>query len=150
MKWKVFLVLLVVVFQAEAKDPVAVGEGRYMLTHKGKTIFSSADKIVADLMGQAHKFCQRTTGHEANLLESSGQEAQVGRAGGALGTQPAQGAVGTIYFSCGPATGSGQTAGDRGDIYESLARLKGLLDSGAISQSEFDAEKEKLLQSKGH
>lgn len=148
MKLALFLVLLAVAFQAEAKDPVAVGGGKYMLTHKGKTIFSSSDKIVADLMTQAHQFCQRTAGHEANLLESSGQEAQVGRAGGALGARPAQGAVGTIYFSCGSDAITAQASGDRGDVYENLARLKGLLDSGAINQAEFDAEKQKLLQTK--
>ena len=32
------------------------------------------------------------------------------------------------------------------DSMEQLAKLKGLLDSGALTQAEFDAEKQKILQ----
>ncbi|MCF7752145.1 SHOCT domain-containing protein [Bacillus subtilis subsp. subtilis] len=54
----------------------------------------------------------------------------------------ATGATGTIYFRCGNAP---SVPASRQTRYEELAALKALLDSGALTKEEFDAEKAKLL-----
>lgn len=116
-----------------------------MLSDQNFTIFGSPEKIVAKLMKQAGEFCQAKSGKEAVLLQSDGSEAVPGTINnsGRL-KQAARGATGTIYFQCGapePVT----SVSDGAATYENIAKLKALLDSGAITQAEYDAEKKKLL-----
>ena len=139
------VVMLLMVGAAHAKEPTLLGQGQYMLTDQNFTIFGSTDKIVAKLTKQAHEFCQSKSGKEAFLLDSDGAEAVPGTINNSGRLQrAAQGATGTIYFQCG-APEPVVAATPRPDIYAELPKLKALLDSGAITQDEYDAQKKKLL-----
>lgn len=145
MKYMTAALLLLVSSVSVAKEPTPVGEGKFMLSDQSMTIFGSTDKIVAKLMKQAQEFCQTTSGEEAVLLQSDGTEAVPGTINdsGRL-HQAARGATGTIYFQCG-APGHVVSQSDRSTALDNLAKLKVLLDSGAITQDEYDAEKKKIL-----
>jgi hypothetical protein len=145
MKYVCLAALLLVSSAGFAKDPTQIGGDKYMLAEQNFTIFGSSDRIVAKLMRQAIEFCHAKNGKEAILLQSDGAEAVPGTINnsGQL-RQAAQGATGTIYFQCG-ASEPAASASSSAAMYENLAKLKALLDSGAITQSEYDAEKKKLL-----
>lgn len=144
MRVAALFVLLTACSVAQAKEPTALGQGQYMLTDQNFTIFGSTDKLVAKLTKQAHEFCQRKTGQEAYLLGSDGTEAVPGQINNSGRLQrAAQGATGTIYFRCDQPEANAAVA--KRDIYTELPKLKALLDSGAITQEEYDAQKEKLL-----
>jgi hypothetical protein len=145
MKYVCLAALLLASSVGFAKEPTQIGGGRYMLAEQNLTIFGSSDKIVAKLMRQATEFCHARNGKEAILLQSDGAEAVPGTINnsGQL-RQAARGATGTIYFQCG-ASESVVSASNSAATYENLEKLKALLDSGAITQAEFDAEKKKLL-----
>jgi Short C-terminal domain len=138
-------VMLPMVGTVYAKEPVLLGQGKYMLTDQNFTIFGSTGKIVAKLSKQAHEFCQSKHGKEAFLLDSDGSEAVPGTINNSGRLQrAAQGATGTIYFQCGAPEPVAATE-PKTDIYTELPKLKALLDSGAITQEEYDAQKKKLL-----
>jgi hypothetical protein len=145
MKYVAVAALLLMPGVAVAKEPTQIGGGKYMLSDQNFTIFGSSDKIVAKLMKQAEEFCQGQSGKEAFMLESDGAEAIPGTINnsGRL-QQAARGATGTVYFQCGaPEQVTSSSASSA--TYENLSKLKALLDSGAITQAEYDAEKQKLL-----
>lgn len=137
--------LLLVSYSSYAKEPTSLGQGRYMLTDQNFTIFGSPEKIVAKLTRQAHEFCKSQTGNEAYLLGADGSEAVPGEVNnsGVL-KRGAQGATGTIHFRC-EMPGKASSSPKR-DIYTELPKLKALLDSGAITQAEYDDQKRKLLE----
>lgn len=137
------LALLFFAGTATAKEPVSIGEGQYMLSEQNFTIFGSTDKIVVKLMKRANEYCAASTGKQAVLSRSSGTESEPGvfNENGGL-RRGATGATGTIYFRCGEGS---DRSGSRQKRYEELAALKALLDSGALTNEEFDAEKAKLL-----
>lgn len=146
MRASALFILLVASSVAHAKDePTALGQGQYMLTDQNFTIFGNTDKIVAKLTKQAHEFCQKKTGQEAYLLSSDGAEAVPGQINNSGRLQrAAQGATGTIYFRCEQPEAKAEPIA-KPDIYTELPKLKALLDSGAITQEEYDMQKKKLL-----
>lgn len=114
-----------------ASEPVPVGEGRYMLSARSHTPWATTSKIVAELMEEAQAFCKEQGGKDAVLVSTGGEEGIIGRA-----------ATGSIQFRCGSDESNRQAAIDNLDV---LAKLKSLLDSGAITQEEFNTQKKKLL-----
>jgi len=140
MKAALFVVLVGATFTAAASDPTPVGEGRYMLSDRALTVFGSTEKIVAKLMKQAQEFCKTQNGQEAVLLESGGDGMQPGEFNGnGQLRRAARGATGSVTFRC----GSEQPPTD--SKLDALAKLKALLDSGALTAEEYDAQKKKLL-----
>lgn len=127
---------------AESTEPTPIGQGQYMLAHKNFTVFGSSDKIIVKLMEQAQEFCRSKEGKEAVLLQTGGDDAEPAQFRNGQLQRPAKGASGTIYFQCGaPET----DATKQTDKYDALAKLKSLLDSGAITKEEFEAQKKKIL-----
>lgn len=140
-------ILCSTVVVAADRDPTSIGGGRYMLSGKSATIFGTSGKIIENLAAQANAYCRRTVGVDANLLDSSGTESVPGEANsnGSL-KRPGKGATGTITFRCGaPATETSPPDASADDVYTQIGKLKALLDSGALTQDEFDSEKKKLL-----
>jgi len=123
--------LFLIPLLAFASEPVSVGEGRYMLSARSHTPWATTSKIVAELMEDAQAFCQEQGGKDAVLVSTGGEEGIIGRA-----------ATGSIQFRCGSGESNKQATIDNLDV---LAKLKSLLDSGAITQDEFDTQKRKLL-----
>jgi hypothetical protein len=115
-----------------------------MLNGKSATIFGTSGKIIENLVVQANAFCRRTAGVDAELLDTTGSESVPGEANsnGSL-KRPGKGASGTITFRCG--TPPAEPVPSTDDAYTQIGKLKALLDSGAITQEEYDAEKKKLL-----
>lgn len=132
MKRFVCAALLMLSFSALADEPTPIGEGKYMLGGRARTFFGTTAKIVANLMEDANEFCQDKFGKEAVLISSRGEEARMG-----VGASP----TGSIEFRCGQSEESKSTS----DNLDTLIKLKTLLDSGGITQEEYDAQKKKLL-----
>src|SRR5690606_1760779 len=93
MKKVICVALLMFAFAAEAKEPTAIGDGKYMLRGRAMTLFTTSAKIVENLMEDAEEFCQEEFGQEAVLTSSRGEEAKMG-----FGGNP----TGSIEFRCGP------------------------------------------------
>lgn len=145
MKAPFAIALLLVSGVSYAKSPTSIGKGQYMLSDQNITIFGSTDKIVVKLMKQAEEFCQKKDGKEAVMLESGGESAVPGQFSTNGGNQRyAKGATGTVYFQCGESETPVESAGST-DNCEKLSKLKALLDSGALTQDEYDTEKRKIL-----
>ena len=124
---------------ALAKDPqaVPVGKGVYMMTDRNFTIFGSSDGIIAKLMTKANSFCQKSSGVEAELVDSGGSEAVPGTINNSgMLRRPAQGATGTIYFRCGSAPAPESTASQTSlpdSYYERVESLRSKVMAGEIT-----------------
>lgn len=100
-----------------------------MLSDHHVTIFGSSGTLIADLMGQAQGFCKTKTGEEAVLIRSDSSDVKPASA--------------TVYFQCGSA--AAPTVSTQSDKYDALAKLKALLDSGALTQDEYAKQKKLIL-----
>ena len=134
MKKVVVVALALFVSTAEARDPVSIGDGQYMLRGRAKTLFTTSAKIVENLMADAEAFCQEHFGKEAVLTSSRGEEAKIG-----FGGNP----TGSIEFRCGPRE---VTQPSISSDLDELLKLKTLLDSGGITQEEYDELKRRILE----
>lgn len=132
MKKFVCAALLIFAFSATAAEPTPIGEGKYMLRGRAHTMFGTTAKIIENLMEDANEFCQDKVGKEAVLTSSRGEEARMG-----FGGNP----TGSIEFRCGQTEEQSSTS----ENLDTLMKLKTLLDSGAITQEEYDAQKKKLI-----
>ena len=110
------------------------GEPAYRVFQQGATGFVSIQSVREDAEQRATAFCDRKGKVMESLTETTATPPYI------LGNFPRV----EIVFDCIDKPGSPTpVAGD--DKYAKLAKLKQLLDSGAITQAEFDKEKAKVL-----
>jgi len=95
-------------------------------------MFGTTAKIIENLMEEANEFCQEKFSKQAVLTSSRGEEARMG-----FGGNP----TGSIEFRC----GQSEKPSSASENLDTLMKLKSLLDSGAITQEEYDVQKKKLL-----
>jgi hypothetical protein len=105
----------------------------------GKTGFVSSSSLQKKAYEEAAAFCSE----KALVMETISMDAQASRPFGGFPEA-------TLRFRCvSHGSASSQTvatpAASTDDKFAQLERLKRLLDSGALTQSEFDREKTKLL-----
>ena len=112
----------------------APGNPTYRVFQQGATGFVSIQSVREDAEQRATAFCDRKGKVMESLTETTATPPYI------LGNFPRI----EIVFDCIDKPGSPASAsGD--DKYAKLAKLKQLLDSGAITQEEFNREKQKIL-----
>lgn len=112
-----------------------LGREAYRVFQQGATGFVSIQSVRDDAEQRATEFCKRKTGGVMESLQETTANPPF-----ILGNFPRV----EIVFECVPNVGSAAAVGDD-PKYTKLVNLKKLLDSGVITQAEFDAEKAKIL-----
>jgi hypothetical protein len=115
------------------------GPDSFLIMRTGKTGFVSSSSLQKKTYEEATDFCEE----KSLIMQSISMDAKAARP---LGGFPEA----TLRFRCvspgvpdtGSAAGSGEGTVDK---YSQLEQLKRLLDSGALTQEEFDREKAKVL-----
>lgn len=117
---------------------LADGPDSYLIMRTGKTGFVSSSSLQKKAYEDAAAYCQA----RALVMQSVSMEAQASRP---LGGFPEA----TLRFRCVPPRPSGaagqQAASSAADRYSQLEQAKRLLDSGALTQAEFEKEKARIL-----
>lgn len=111
------------------------GREPYRVFQQGATGFVSIQSVRDDAEQRANDFCKRKSGGVMESLEETTASPPF-----ILGNFPRV----EIVFDCVPNVESATAIGDD-PKYKKLVNLKKLLDSGVITQTEFDAEKSKIL-----
>lgn len=120
--------------QTVTVNPTRPGVPAYRVFIQGATGFVSMQSVRDDAEQRATAFCDRKGQVMESLTESVATPPFV------LGNFPRI----EIVFDCIDKPGK-PASSPSDDRYSKLAKLKQLLDSGAITQAEFDAEKAKVL-----
>jgi hypothetical protein len=116
---------------------ISDGPGSYLIMRTGKTGFVSSSSLQKKAYEEASEFCQA----KSLVMQTISMESQRARPFGGFPEA-------TLRFRCvGQSSAAPQAASSASsaDKYVQLERLKGLLDSGALTQDEFDREKAKIL-----
>ena len=140
MKCLLALLLLAFVFTASASNSGVVPDGAsaYRILLVGKTGFTSSGSLQRKAYEQATAHCAA----QSLVMETISMESKQSRP---FGGWPEA----TLRFRCValvtdvPAEAVAPQADDR---YSQIERLKRLLDSGALTQAEYDSEKAKILK----
>jgi len=117
-------------------DKPTPGEPSYRIFQQGATGFVPITAVRADVEEQAVRHCERAGKAMRGLVETSAKPPYI------LGNFPRV----ELVFECvpKPSTRPGVEVVNPSK-YDKVASLKKLLDSGALTQAEFDREKAKLL-----
>lgn len=119
-------------------DEPLPGLDTYRVFEKAATGFSSVQGVREEVQDIADKFCKRKNAAARSVSERHSTPPHV------LGNFPRV----ELLFQCVPATTPSATPAQQPpDKYERIAALKKLLDSGALTQEEFETEKAKILAS---
>jgi hypothetical protein len=108
------------------------GSPSFRVFQQGATGFVSIQSVREDAEQRANEFCDRKGKTMASLTETTSTPPYI------LGNFPRI----EIVFECIAKPGAPAQGGDK---YGQIAKLKQLLDSGAITQEEFNREKAKIL-----
>jgi hypothetical protein len=107
----------------------------HRIFHQGATGFTPISAVRSSAMERVVEFC-KFKGQEPYLIEET-----TSKPPHILGNWPRI----EIVFSCVSAASASGNRSEREDKYDSLRKLKSLMDEGAISQEEYTVEKRKLL-----
>jgi Short C-terminal domain len=117
-------------------DKPTPDEPSYRIFQQGATGFVSISAVRADVEEQAVRHCERAGKTMHSLVETAAKPPYI------LGNFPRV----ELVFECVPKPKTRPVAeAVSPSKYDKLASLKKLLDSGALTQAEFDREKTKLL-----
>ena len=115
--------------------PAPAGAETYRVFIQGATTFVSMSSVRSDAEGRATEFCGRTGKEMESLTETTADPPYI------LGNFPRI----EIVFDCIAKSAPIALPAVTDPKYTKLIDLKKLLDSGVITQAEFDAEKAKIL-----
>jgi hypothetical protein len=110
------------------------GVEKHRIFHQGSTGFTSVETIRNSALKRAEAFCAQSDKRPHLIEETTSTPPHI------LGNWPRI----EIIFSC-VETSKQTSATAPKDKYDRLSKLKLLLDSGAITQQEYEAEKQKVL-----
>ena len=110
------------------------GVPKHRIFHQGSTGFISVETIRNSALRRADAFCAQSGMAPYLIQETTSTPPHI------LGNWPRI----EIIFSCVKSAKASSTAAPQ-DKYDRLSKLKALLDAGAITQQEYEAEKRKVL-----
>lgn len=111
------------------------GREEYRVFHQGATGFVSVQSVRASAERRANEYCARTGKTMQAIRETASKPPHI------LGNFPRI----EIIFSCGDKAPSVALPAGEDAKYSKLVNLKKLLDSGVLTQREFESEKAKVL-----
>ncbi|MDP2028178.1 MAG: SHOCT domain-containing protein [Thiobacillus sp.] len=110
------------------------GVPKHRIFHQGSTGFISVETIRNSALERAEAFCAQSGASPYLIQETTSTPPHI------LGNWPRI----EIIFSCVKNAKASPPAAPQ-DKYDRLSKLKALLDTGAITQQEYEAEKKKVL-----
>ena len=110
------------------------GVPKHRIFHQGSTGFTSVETIRNSALKRADAFCAPSGTSPYLIQETTSTPPHI------LGNWPRI----EIIFSCIKSAKASSTAAPQ-DKYDRLSKLKALLDAGAITPQEYEAEKKKVL-----
>jgi hypothetical protein len=114
-----------------------VPEGeQFRISHRGSTGFTPVSAVRRSAQARATQFCEDKGRAMTAISEQTSSQPQI------LGNFPRY----EIVFVCTKKLSGADPSAPAEDPYERLKRLKELLDTGVISQEEFDREKREVLE----
>jgi len=119
-------------------NPDIPGMTRHRIFHQGATGFVSIESIREEALERATSFCALEAGRVYLIEETTSTPPFI------LGNWPRI----EIVFGCKNKKDAAQSPTSQSDRYDQLAKLKTLLDSGAMTEEEYQVEKAKLLSNK--
>lgn len=140
MKYQILLLMLIpTIASAGNTGVIPDGPDSYLIMRTGKTGFVSSSSLQKKAYEDAAAFCSE----KSLVMETISMSAKASRPFGGFPEA-------TLRFRCvskGTPTPRAVAAQSPSldDKYTQLERLKGLLDSGALTQEEYDQEKAKIL-----
>ncbi len=113
-----------------------VPEGeQFRISHRGSTGFTPVSAVRRSAEARATQFCEDKGRAMTPITEQTSSGPRI------LGNFPRY----EIVFVCTEKVRTAEPSGSAEDPYDRLKRLKDLLDTGVISQEEFDQEKREVL-----
>ncbi len=137
MKYAVAITLVLLCPAAFAGNTGVIPDGpdSYLIMRTGKTGFVSSSSLQKKAYEEASEFCQA----KSLVMQTISMESQRARPFGGFPEA-------TLRFRCiGQGSAASAPASNSTDKYTQLEHLNELLDSGALTQDEFNREKAKIL-----
>ncbi len=136
---------------------VPMGQDTFMISKQSSTGFHSAGSVKADIYREGSEYCSNQ-GKIFQPINDHGVDGVPGRSfasaevqfrclskGDAEISRPTMKPIANVRIESDIREKKDIQVQDSADMYTKLKRLKELLDSGVITQSEFDAQKQKIL-----
>ncbi len=137
---------------------VSMGQDTFMISKQSSTGFHSAGSVKADIYKEGSAYCA-SQGKEFQPVNDRGVDGVPGRSfasaevqfrclskGDAELSRPTMKPIANIRIENNIQDKKDIRAQGSGDIYTELRKLKDLLDTGIITQAEFDTRKKKILE----
>ena len=118
-----------------AEDIESIEGDRYRIFHQGASGFVPMGAVRNSAIKRAEEFCERKGGKMRILSQHEAKPPYI------LGNFPRI----EIIFTCEESSANESTS-DGKDKYDTISKLKNLLDDGALSKEEYEVEKAKVLE----
>ncbi len=158
MKRRITVIAVVVFLTGCASSGVVpMGQDTFMISKQSATGFSSAGAVKADIYREGSAYCA-SQGKEFQPVNDHGVDGVPGRAfasaevqfrclnkGDAELSRPTMKPIANIRIENDIREKKDIHVQDSGDMYTELKKLKDLLDTGVITQTEFETQKKKIM-----
>ena len=154
---RIIIALAVSLAGCASSGVIPMGQDTFMISKQSSTGFHSAGSVKADIYREGSTYCM-SQGKEFQPVNDHGVDGVPGRSFASAEIQfrclskgdpelsrPTMKPIANIRIENDIREKKDIHVQDSGDIYTELKKLKDLLDSKAITQEEFDAQKKKIL-----
>jgi hypothetical protein len=154
---KIIFSVVVLLTGCASSGVVPMGQDTFMISKQSSTGFHSASSVKADIYKEGSEYCA-SQGKEFQPVNDHGVDGVPGRSfasaevqfrclskGDAELSRPTMKPIANIRIENDIREKKDTRVQGSGDMYTELKKLKDLLDTGIITQAEFDAQKKKVL-----